>query len=772
MGKKNWIATGAGVGLLGMTALAAAQAVEPADAGLEEVIVTAQKRAENLQDVPVSVTALSAETIANQRIVDFADLSRAAPSLTVTESTSSPNSSIVLRGIGTFAFSISVEPSVAVVVDDVAVVQQAQAFNNLSDIERIEVLRGPQGTLFGKNASAGVVNIVTQGPAEQFTAGVQLTATDDQEYRAEGSLSGPVGEASGYRVNAYYLQRQGFVRNLTNGTNINDDGGFGVRAKFKSALTDNFTVTLTGDYSERTQDGTGTTLRAVGDNARLFGAIPYNATLVGITPGAGNYNARLSEDAPTKNQQSSLSLKAQWDLGDFDVVSISSYQDWKYRFVNDVDGTDLDVLGVLSGGAAHGGINQGGPYHSKQVTQEVRLVSTGDGALKYVLGGYYSKADTDRGFERGPVALVARWAATAGTRSLAAFGQFDYSFTDTTRLSAGVRANSERISVDFQNLNVPATPPANNATCLAVCSGENKDSVVTWKLALQHDLADGVMAFASAATGYKGQAYDIVTGFGPAKATTPVKPEKSKAYEIGLKSRFLDNKVQLNATAFWTDYDNFQAQAAVLDATTNPATLRLGLNNVGKLRTRGVELELSAKPSSWLRLDAAASYTDAVIKDFPTANCYAGQTVAEGCVDIDGAGPLTAKVQNLAGAPLANAPKIKLTLGANAEFAWGNSGLDGFAGLALQHQSAVNFDLFRNPLTEQKAYSIVNGNIGFAQGDEGKLKVTLFVNNLFDKHYAANLTDGFGTFGNVHVLNQVLSRNSQRYFGVKVGYRF
>jgi iron complex outermembrane recepter protein len=169
--------------------------------GLEEIVVTAQKREQNMQSVPVSVTALSAEALANNRIADFADLTRAASSLTVTQATSSPNNSIILRGIGTFAFSIGVEPSVAVIVDDLPVVQQAQAFDSLGDVQRIEVLKGPQGTLFGKNASAGVVNIVTKDPSNDLSGSIAFTAATDNDYRAEASISGPFGDnGSGYRV--------------------------------------------------------------------------------------------------------------------------------------------------------------------------------------------------------------------------------------------------------------------------------------------------------------------------------------------------------------------------------------------------------------------------------------------------------------------------------------------------------------------------------------------------------------------------------------------
>jgi iron complex outermembrane receptor protein len=750
--------------------------------GLEEIIVTAQKREENMQDVPVSVTALSAAAIENQRIVQFSDLTRAAPSLTISEGTSANNSSIFLRGIGTTAFSTSVEPSVSVVIDDIAVVQQAQAFANLSDIERVEVLRGPQGTLFGKNASAGVVNVVTKGPSDNFTGGFQISATDDTEIRAEAMVSGPLGDTAGFRLNGYYTYREGFFRNLTTGNRTNGEDGFGFRGKFNFDASDKLTVKLAADYSERNSTTGVRSLRFVGAGARSFGVptLVLAPSLVGITPGSDNFKVRLNDEFDSHTKQFSGSAKFILDLGGASLTSISSYQDWKYSYSGeDVDGTDLNVLGALTGGLASGGLAQGGPFHATSFTQELRVASDGAGPFKYLAGLYYSDANTDRAFARGPVTLLAGWDSTASTRSLAAFAQLDYDISDRTRIGGGIRVNNEKIGVDFTNLIIPAVPPANNATCLVTCTGSDKETAVTYKISLQHDLADRVMAFATFATGYKGQGFDISTGFTPARAARPVSAEHSKAYEIGIKSRLFDNRLQLNLTGFWTDYDDFQAQAGVIDAVTG--LVQLGLNNVGKLRTKGIELEMSAEPVSGLRIDGSAAYVDAKIRAFPAANCYVGQAVTPqvgsapmgvGCFDADGTGPGTTRIQNLAGANLANSPKFKFNLGGVYTFALGGSGMKGSFGLNYQYQTKVNFDLFQNPLTVQPAYGVLNGNIGLDSGEDSTLKVTLFVNNIFDKHYVANIADGYSTFGNVHVLTQSFTRNSQRHFGVKLKYEY
>jgi iron complex outermembrane recepter protein len=795
----------AGVSAALFTTPAFAQSAPPAEAaeadtGLEEIVVTAQKREENLQNVPVSVTAIGAEAIANQRITDFSDLTRAASSLTVTQQTSAPNNSIILRGIGTFAFSIGVEPSVAVIIDDMPVVQQAQAFDNLTDLARIEVLKGPQGTLFGKNASAGVVNIVTKDPDNEFGGSVSFTAASDSDFRGEATISGPIGDDAGFRLTGFYHDFKGNIRNLTNGHTLNDQTNYGLRAKVKAGLGDNLTVTLTGGYAKSTQDGTATSIRAINPlgTPRVLGnpALALVPSLTGITPGSANYRARVDADAPTTNRTASIAGKLDLDLGFANLISVTAYQDWKFNFVNDVDGTDLNVLGALTSGAVSGGIVQSGPYHSTNFTQELRLVSSGSSDLKYVIGGFYANANTDRAFSRGPVALLANWDATATTKSVALFAQLDYKLPTNTTISGGIRYNHEKIGVRFDNLLANAV--AN--TCITgnpLCRGTNTDNVVTWKGSISQEITPKAMVYASVARGYKGFAYDVSSGFNPARVnaalagTAPglngvgaVKAETSTSYELGLKSRFFDNRVQLNVVGFLTNYNNFQAQSAVIIG----GALQNVLNNVGKLRTKGVEVEFSAKPNEWLRLDASAAYTDAKMTSFLGAQGYSdqtGQIFANGVSTLVGpcttAAPATAAAprttcgfQNRSGARLPNSPKFKFNLGATAEIPAGADDGKALITLNYQHQSSVNFDLLGNPLLTQQGYGILNGSIGYAQG---RWKVTAFVNNLFDKHYAGNLSDGFGTLGGnaanpAHVIYQFHPRDSERYFGVKVGLSF
>ncbi len=719
-----------------------AQAQDSAPAAEEQdtlgsvIIVTAQKREQDILEVPVAVSAYSDATLEAANVSAFSDLPRISPSLTINGSANNNESTVSLRGIGTFSFSISAEPSVSVVIDDVAVVQQGQAFSNLTDIARVEVLRGPQGTLFGKNASAGVINIVTQGASDYLTGSAQGTVTSDGEYRVNGTLSGPLGDSAGFRVNAYYVNREGYVHNLGTGNDLNGEEGFGVRAKLEFEF-DALDITLIGDHSERDVLGNAPTYLALPTGAVSFGSA-FDRTGVEVGPGADT--VRFDQDPVGDDQSNTLIAKLDVDLDFATLSSVSSYQDWGYVFGADVDGTNLAT------------IYQGGPYNARQFTQELRLTSPSTDSFEYLFGLYFADAKTDRGFTRGPVAR-ANWDSTATTQSYAAFTQLSYHLGENTTLSGGARLNRENIGVRFEERNL-ATP--------VTFTGSDSDTAFTGKLSLQQFINPDISFFASVATGYKGQAYDVSSGFSQRRADNPVRPETSLSYEAGLRGRILDDAASFSLTAFWSDYDDFQTQSALI---TQAGGVVVELNNVGKLRTRGIEFEGNIELADGFELFGSAAYTDAKIRSFPGANCFTGQTLAQGCA-FNAA--LNRNVQDLAGSRLANSPEFKFTLGGSFETASGIADTDLFASLNYIWQSGVNYDLFGNPLTRQESYGLANLSFGLRDSEDDNWSVTAFVNNVFDQAYSAGIADARNFFGGSVVLTQQLARNYTRYGGVRV----
>ncbi len=718
----------------------------PAEASkkLETVLVVANKREQNILDVPAAVSAVSAESLENAGVAEFSDLTRVSPSLTIDEGDNTNNSSINLRGIGTYAFSIGVEPAVSVIVDDVPVVQQAQAFNTLNDIERIEVLRGPQGTLFGKNASAGVINIVTQAPSKDLTGSLEAILTDDGEARLNASLSGPIGDAIGFRVNGYTFKRDGYIHNLTTGHYLNDDEGWGLRGKFTADISERLDAQLILDYSKRDVNGTVPTYRLVPDGAELLGLVPASEILDGITPGESNYNVRADDEPLSNNEQFTGSVKFSYDLGPAELVSISSYQDWNYKFAYDVDGSDYNLAGLLSGGVLSGGIVQSGPFEANQFTQELRLVSTEGGAFDYLVGLWYSDSDTSRAFSRQPV-FVADWDAKSGTKNLAAFAQGTYYMSDKWNLTAGVRVSDEKISVEFNDY--AGAEPQHYV-------GDDSETAVTGKLALQYEFDNGLTAFGTVATGYKGQGYDVSSGFNQSRADNPVGAEHSVSYEAGLKGRIFDDTTQFSAVAFTTTYEDYQAQSS--EEVDGLAVFRL--NNVGKLRTQGLEFDLASQLNNNWRLDLSAALINATVKSFPGARCYNDQTVEQGCVG---------GVQDLAGTDLSNSPDVKVSIGATYDTVLPWNDINMTANANYTYQDDVRFDLFGDPLTTQDGYGIFNANVAFSDMDE-HYRVSFFVQNLFEQEYASSISNLSGLFGGTSVLLQIKPRASQRYFGLRL----
>ncbi len=738
----------AGASIMMMSASAFAQdssqgsdAPDSDSAGIEEIVVTAQKREQNILDVPVAISAIGQDSLQAAQVDSFTELTTVSPSLTITTSGNRNQNPVYLRGIGTFSFSTAAEPAVLVMVDDVPLLLPGQAIGNFADVERIEVLRGPQGTLFGKSASAGVISIVSQAPSNEFTGRVEASITDDEESRIQASLSGPIGENGGFRLSGFRNNFNGYLRNLHTGNLVGEDESWGLRGRFDYSFG-KVDMKLTADYGEFFDNGGDNTYRRI-DSTRADGT-PANAALrvrlAGITPGPTNRNLRINNEAINDSKQLLLSSRINIDLGFADLTSITSYQSWKYVAQNDQDLQPVpDIF-------------QDSTYDTRTVTQELRLTSPADGKFDYIFGFYFADGDTDRSFVRIATAppLRQNWNSNAGIRNYAAFTQLGYDLSPNTLISLGARLNREEISVEFED---------RRTTPSAIFRGKDGETALTGKLSLQHFFDNGMMAFASVATGYKGQAYDVSSGFIQRRADNPISSESSIAYEIGLKGKAFDNKAQFQLVGFWTDYDDYQAQGI----NTELLAPQFELVNVGKLRTRGVEFETTFYPTDGLTMFASAAYVDARITEFPNAQCYFGQTVAQGCVRNATTGLFS---QDLAGSQLNNSPDFKFNLGFNYETPLSSNVELAFNG-NYTWQSDVRFDLTGNPRTTQGAYGLANAAIGL-QSPNDTWHVSVFVNNLFDQDYVTQIIDDTSTRVDPFILLQQVPRNASRFFGVRV----
>jgi iron complex outermembrane receptor protein len=749
-------------------------------------VVTAQKRNERLQDVPLSVTAIGGEALARRQINDSAGLVAAIPSLTFQQGSNPTNTSFRIRGIGTSIFGQGIESSVSTVVDGVVAVRQAQGFTDFADIEQVEVLRGPQGTLFGKNATAGLVNVTTARPSRDFEGNADATVAEHGEYRVRGTVSGPITDQLRARLTGFYNDVRGITRNVATDRWVNGSKSWGLRGKLEWDASDNLNFLLAGEYRKTDALCCSSTLTSVQTTALK--------SLIGpITP--SRTNREISDDTETyaNSSQQTYSLQGDWNLGGATITSISAYQRYRLEVNQPIDRIDAATPLFLGTGAAYSLFNQNhGKVDLKAISQELRIANNGTGDFNYVAGVYYSHSTVDRPFDRRRARCTAGtfgqpcdaanivWqSASSFARlkqdSVAAFGQADYRIVGGLKAIAGLRLQYEK-GTNSGTRTAPIVAgdqifPSNGNTSGSITAD---DTALTGKAGLQYEFSRNAQVYATYTRGYKGLGYnmEIATDFANQDV---VQPEHVNAYEVGFKGQTADGSFSLSGALFLADYTNLQVQANRSDPQTG--VVQFVPTNAGKSRSKGFELEATARPSERLSLTAAVTHLDATI-DIDGLNCplqyqAAAQVMSGKPVNVcyrtaTGATPQ----QNLRGAALPASPRWRIALSPRYEAPIGGH-LAGFAQVNVSFQSAQNFAVEQDPLLVQPSYTLVDASIGLRQID-GRYSLTLFVKNLFDTNYLTSIAHNslLATTANPYDLNATYNKDADRYFGASVGVRF
>jgi iron complex outermembrane recepter protein len=760
--------------------------------GLEEIIVTAQKRAERLQDVPVAVTAISGETLSRNNVNDSAGLASLTPSLTFTDGAQPNNRNFRIRGIGTAVFGQGLEPSVSVVMDGIPLARAAQGFSDLSDIERVEVLRGPQGTLFGKNSVGGVINVVTKRPSKEFQANADATVAEDQEYRVRGSLSGPITEGLGGRFTAYYNDIGGITRNLTRGEDTNGQKSMGFRGKLDWDATDRLNLLVMADY--RKSDAECCSSQYLVVNNPLLSQL--------ISPIVANWNNRVeveNELTWANTRQKTFSLEANLNLDSVAFTSITAYQDFSLANNQPIDRLNTPTPIYLPAMNGYFDVN-GGTVDLSQVTQELRVASPGGESFNYVAGIFLLDLDLDRTFQRrsgncapgagtpaafGQPCIVpqyrsqAGFLSNAGTRNYAVFGQTDFDLVGNLSGLLGARAQRERVSYEGNRQDVRLVAGDLPLVGMAPSqgSGHSTDSVVTGKAGLKYEFSENAQTYLTWSTGYKGAGYE--TEFAADFVNqSPVKPEKAKAWELGYKARLLNGSLMLNTALFHAKYDDLQVQANRGDASIG--LVRFVTTNAGTSVTQGAEIELTAELFSGFTLNGGVTYLETSV-DADGLSCALSLQAAAPI--ITGVAPDNTCYRTLAGATpvqniregvLPNAPKWRGNLSARYEFGLPGTQYTSFVQLSGTSQSKINFVIEQDPLTVQPAYTTVDGSFGFRSPDD-RYRVTFFARNLFDRHYVSLLARSSTLSTATLTPNQLtgnIPKEANRYFGATFGVSF
>ena len=710
--KKNYLTAVIAAACAG--ALLSPVAFAQADYALEEIIVTATKRSQNLQDVALAVTALSGESLAASRISRSEDLVNLSPSLTFQSGGSDNGSSYNIRGIGTQSFSSGVEPSIAAVVDGVILGRSGMAFTELLDVKRVEILRGPQGMLFGKNASGGVVHIVSNDPSDIFEASIggkhMVSGTD--EYSVNAMVSVPLTDSLGIRAAGYTTDRDGHIENVATGRDVNGRKSEGGRVKLNWQASDNLSLKWTSDYSEKSGECCQPQPRS---------ATPTEAYFLGdLVASEDNKSISVSGDLYNSTRSWGHSAELNWDIGGYSLTSISAYRDYQSSANQDVDGTTNTLLDINAGQS-----------NQTQTTQEIRLASPQDQKLTYVVGAYYFDQSMGRDFERvyndnfgtyvpsfPGLTFGSQYQADVDSTSYSGFGQLEYSMADDLRLIAGARYTNESLDFEFER-SATAGAYAPIVANQAQYSDSTSDDDFSLKVGAQWDINDDVMSYVTFTEGYKGPAFNVIFEMTPA-TTQPVEAETSEAFEIGIKSTLLDRRLMVNAALFQSTYENFQAQAQ--DASSSVFTLL----NAGEVRTRGLELDFVAQPMEALYITGGIALVDAEIVDFAGGPCSPRQLAADENSCASGS-------QDLSGKSLPFSPDTKLNLAIEYQMALGASH-QVTPRLAYRWQDDIFFAMDQDQEKAQKAYGVFDLGITLRSNDD-RYSATVFVDNVTDEAY-------------------------------------
>lgn len=557
----------------------AAQAPEAVEG---DIIVTAQRRAERLQDVPIAISALSASTMEDRNIQTVYDLQGSVPGLSISGFAGVNSTNLVsLRGIAGQPVPIGASQATAVYLDGVYLSKPDAGFFGLKDIERVEVLRGPQGTLYGRNATAGAINIVTHQPGNSFEGSVDASYGNFNSIAVGGYLSGPIGGGFSASISGSASGHDGYYRNTVTGNRIGDASSYTGRAKLRYDNGGGFDATLSADYTSKKSEDLFTP-------ATLVGGRTVFATKTVST--------NLEDQIRTRLQTGGVALTINAEASDdFTITSISSYRKFNYFTVYDIDATTATSIQPVF-------INKNDTFN-----QEVRGVYDA-GPLRFTVGANYYNEKAEVFLRVNPVAYTKtalradpRPHAKSDLAALAAFGQFEYDLADTLTVVGGARLNYEKrdFSIDYSTAGTPGQYPP--------IIGKVSDTAILPSFGLNYKPDRDVLLYAKASLGYQSPGFAYQPGAGGALNTFGA--EKLWAYEAGVKTQFLDRKVTLNAAAFYYDYKDLQLRRLITSLISR-------IENAGAASVKGIEADLTINPVEGLTLTGQVTYSKGVYTDF------------------------------------------------------------------------------------------------------------------------------------------------------------
>lgn len=672
---------------------ASAAQTEPAaakGASLEDIVVVAQKRSENLQKVPIAITAISPTRLETSGIKSTQDLAIAVPGLQLLNVASSLVPRV--RGVGSTFNAAGIESPVVTFVGDVYHAFAADVQVDFADVEQVAVLKGPQGTLFGRNATGGVLQITTRQPDFDFAGSFQTSFDNYLTTRSNAFVTGGLSDDVAASLSVSYAhQGRGYGKNINTGNDTHRlDKDFTVRGKLHAFATDSTTIDITGDYNERR-----------GSTSANFRIAPGRTAILPTPQPSSPWDSNQFLDPRQEFSGGGGSLKIEQDLGFSTLTSISAYRDGRI---------DYQFSAVPSALPARDNFVS---YTSEQFTQELQLVSPSSGRFSWTVGAFFFYNDAGVDFQTalsGPFATAFSYQSvptTQTTKSVAGFAQGTYELADTTRLTLGIRYTYDKKK--FSGRVYRTTLAGNTILVSDVQNAEYSFSKPTWRIAIDHDFTPTILGYVSYNRGIKSG------GFSTTSPTNPAfRPERLDAYEVGIKSQILDNSVRLNVGGFYYDYQNIQ-----INAYTGSTPF---VQNATSAKSYGVDAELQAQLTERLQINAGATWLHAHFGDFQ--NAQAAIPVTSGPL----AGGTMAVVQDATGNTLPNSPSLTYSLGATYEIPVS------FGTISFNANDNYNSGFYgeADNVLRQDSYHIVNASIGWKSSDEN-YSASLYVNNLLNE---------------------------------------
>jgi iron complex outermembrane receptor protein len=597
---------------------------EPQSGGLAEVIVTAERREASLQTVPVPVSALSEAVLENRQITESRDLARFVPSLRMANNITSPtNLSPSLRGsLQQDASLVVAESPFGVYVDDVYVARLNGNNVTLSDIERIEVLRGPQGTLYGRNSLSGAIKYISRTPGEDSWGDIQVGAGNWDQYRVSASVGGPVSERWAASIAGQINSKDEQFENVVTGEKTGKEENWAGRGKLRYTGSETFDALVSLSYAKSENDSLqlvpritpgipgdcsptpptpapppGTVCQFTSDDlARLPGFPVFG---VGTSPGLGS-PPPISSNPRSETEQTIASLALTWDFGSASLKAVTGYVKVEDYFSTDFFGASSPMFGIVAASE----------IDNDHWSQEIQLQGTLGDRLNYIVGAYYFDEEGEQDFGWRFITPTSTSQIEASTESIALFAQGDYKITDALKATAGVRwsEDSKDFDIRFQRLPSSVVPgPATDRVTL-----ENTYSEVTPRLGLDYtiapgDVIDSMLLYVSAAEGFKSGGYNGINIFNLNVARAPYSPETNRTYEVGIKTDLLDRRLRINANYFHATIEDLALNATVEIA---PGLFDFPVQNAGEATIQGLEFEVTAVPLEGLTLFLTGALLD------------------------------------------------------------------------------------------------------------------------------------------------------------------